>query len=161
MFDFVAEFCKRLNSLKPSELSRLRRATSEPSTDPRIFDILARLEMNSPEWAKSKLDICSVLYAICYQCPNNEIENFNFGSVLERNNFSEIRMKALLETDSENLNYRLRQALRFINSKRVFLDWNKIIKDILSWDSDEKRIQRKWAEGYYAREILNNKDEEK
>lgn len=162
--DFISPFVENLKKIKEkskADLSRLRRSAKDPSNDTRIFDILSKLHWGIPDWAKRRLDLCAVLYATCYQCEESKNKSFNLGKILYECELKDIRMRALLDTDSENLNFRLRQIFKFINSKRKPLNWEVIIDNILGWDNDKKYVQRKWAEGYFAPELENNELKEK
>jgi CRISPR type I-E-associated protein CasB/Cse2 len=155
--ELIENYYNSLKKLSDAEKSRLRRSASNPTRDTRIFDILSKLPI--PPWAREKLDLCAVLYSITYQCPETENDDFNLGNVLEECGFSDIRMRALLDTDVENLNFRLRQVFSFVNGKNKPLNWKTITSNILNWENESKYVQRKWAEGFYAKELKNKKEQ--
>ncbi len=159
MSDYIRKFVKRLNDdLRDTDLSRLRRASNDPSNDPRIFDILARLTFDMPKQLKTSLDLIATLYALAYQCPERNIERFNLGKTLKDKGWTDLRFRALLNTDRENLNFRLRQVFKFINSKGAVLNWETITNHILSWSHPKKWVQRTWAEGFFAPELSDNQE---
>ncbi len=60
------------------------------------------------------------------------------------------RIEALLDADSEQLRFRLRQAVRFAQSNRVTVNWPQLLRDVLRWDHPDRFVQRSWAESYFA-----------
>ncbi len=60
------------------------------------------------------------------------------------------RVEVLLDADGEQLPFRLRQAIRFVYSQRVRVDWSQLLRDLLGWDHPERYVQRRWAEAYFG-----------
>ncbi len=153
--NFSKTIYEKLNKLSDLDKSRLRR-TNDPLHDTRVFDILGGLDYDLPNWAKERMDLIAYFYSIAYQCEETDKKEFDFGKLLKKEELSEIRFKALLSTDFDNLLFRFRQVFRFLNSKRALLNWEKIIDAVLHWDNPEKYIQKRWAEGYFANLTENN-----
>jgi CRISPR system Cascade subunit CasB len=59
----------------------------------------------------------------------------------------ERRFIALLDSDSEQLAYRLRQLITLVRDTPM--DWDSLLKDLLYWKSRNKTTQVKWAREYY------------
>ncbi|EPG75078.1 putative CRISPR type TIGR02548-associated protein CasB/Cse2 [Leptospira fainei serovar Hurstbridge str. BUT 6] len=110
--------------------------------------------MNSPERS-----LVACLYA-AYHAPGDQPytnSKFNFGEAFQKaynpdlKNDKDIRFRGLLATtDLNQLAYRLRQATRLIKSKAGLIDFSILLRDLYSWNSDNKWVQREWAKGYYS-----------
>lgn len=60
------------------------------------------------------------------------------------------RLEILLDADESQLSFRLRQAIRFLHSNRVRLDWPRLLQDLLRWNAPGRRVQQQWARSYFA-----------
>lgn len=63
----------------------------------------------------------------------------------------ERRFTVLLAAHPEDLPDYLRQAVSFLKSKDVPVDWNQLFWDILSWENDDRRVQKQWARSFWGR----------
>jgi CRISPR type I-E-associated protein CasB/Cse2 len=64
------------------------------------------------------------------------------------------RVARLLDADSEQLPFQLRQAIRLLTSaaERPVIDWAQLTLDVLRWGNPARAVQRRWARDYVARE---------
>jgi CRISPR type I-E-associated protein CasB/Cse2 len=46
--------------------------------------------------------------------------------------------------------YRLRRLVRLAASKGIGLDWARLLVDLRQWTRPDRRVQRRWAESFYA-----------
>ncbi len=60
------------------------------------------------------------------------------------------RVEVLLDGDLPQLYFRLRQAIHFLQSCRVNVNWVQLLDDLLHWDHPEKYIQQRWARSYFG-----------
>jgi CRISPR system Cascade subunit CasB len=60
------------------------------------------------------------------------------------------RVTYLLDADQGQLPFRLRQAVRFLQSNRVSVNWPLLLSDLLFWSHAERRVQRRWARSYFG-----------
>lgn len=60
------------------------------------------------------------------------------------------RFVALLNCDAEDLPDHLRQAISLLKSKDIPVDWLQLLRDIKRWESDERRVQRRWARAFWG-----------
>lgn len=60
------------------------------------------------------------------------------------------RVQTLLDSDREQLPFRLRQAVRLIAAHResVSINWVQLLRDVLIWE--RRSAQLRWAESYYV-----------
>lgn len=62
----------------------------------------------------------------------------------------ERRIETLLDSDVNQLSFRLRQAVRFINSNDVAIDWQQLLDDVLQWSHPRRFVQKQWAKAYFS-----------
>lgn len=62
----------------------------------------------------------------------------------------ERRFTVLLAAHPEDLPDYLRQAVSFLKSKDVPVDWNQLFWDILAWDDESRRVQKWWARSFWG-----------
>lgn len=67
----------------------------------------------------------------------------------------ERRFTALLAAHPDDLPFYLRQAVSFLKSKEVPVNWNELLWDLQNWDEkrdDPRRsVQKKWASAFWSR----------
>lgn len=65
----------------------------------------------------------------------------------------ERRFTALLASHPEDLPDTLRQAVSFLKSKEQQpVNWNQLFWDLQKWDSEDRRVQKGWANAFWGRE---------
>lgn len=62
----------------------------------------------------------------------------------------ERRFTALLAAHPDDLPDYLRQAVSFLKSKDVPINWNQLIWDLQKWNDDDRRIQKEWARAFWG-----------
>ena len=155
-------FIKRVSRLSPGDLAVLRRNADNPQTNIKALPILARIGAID-SFARS---LTACLYAVYHRENDEPCEdsNFNFGSafceaIKSGNDFKpdehDKRFKILIASESEDLPFRLRQAVKLIKSKNERIDFSALLGDLYVWDKEDRRAQRKWVKGFY-----NLKEEE-
>ena len=87
-------------------------------------------------------------------CPQNGNVNFGraFGSGLSDDDKAqrEKRFTDLLNTDVEELPYKLRQAITLIARDKIGLDWVTLIKHLIHWQDAGRWVQKDWARGFWS-----------
>ncbi len=69
----------------------------------------------------------------------------------------ERRFHILLDADYDpwagdgELPYRLRQMVRYAAGKGVGVDWPTLLTDLKFWNHFEKRVQKRWARGFFGK----------
>lgn len=82
-------------------------------------------------------------------CAEYENEKRKKLSPTERQNVTstEKRFIAFLDADSDQLPYRLRQMVAILKDQNI--DFEALLKGLLSWNDDQKRTQNAWARDFY------------
>lgn len=62
----------------------------------------------------------------------------------------ELRFKALLNSDTDELPAHLRQAVRQLATKEVSVDWDRLLHDLLRWSHPSRFVQQRWARDFWA-----------
>ena len=70
----------------------------------------------------------------------------------ESNEAIERRFTALLAAHPEDLPDHLRQAVGFLKSKEVAVDWNQLFYDVQHWGHPAHMVQKAWARAYWGSE---------
>ena len=62
----------------------------------------------------------------------------------------ERRFTALLAAHVDDLGFYLRQAIGFLRSKEVPVNWGQLLADILAWNHPHRRVQQQWARSFWG-----------
>jgi CRISPR type I-E-associated protein CasB/Cse2 len=147
------EFIERLAKLSGADLAVLRRCNRNPLADERLFTVLGKLGILGSY--NHSLSAC--LYAVYHRAGDTPrfIEWFTFGRAFRnaydpKDQKQDTRFRALLVADKgDALAFRLRQAIQLLKSREEPVDFSILLGDLYNWESPDRRVQRKWAEGYY------------
>lgn len=112
---------------------------------------------NRPERLLNSAVLAAGLFAwVKGRCPQADCVNFGaaFGAglTLKDKQQREKRFIDLLDTDTEELPYKLRQAITLVGRERdrVGLDWALLMRELCAWGSSTRWVQKKWAYQFWA-----------
>lgn len=77
------------------------------------------------------------------------------GDALER------RFTALLAAHPDDLPDYLRQAVSFLKSKDVPINWNQLLRDLQGWGREDRYVQKKWARSFWSRAVKEERPPQK
>lgn len=154
-------FIEYLTNLTPENdrgtLAVLRRGLGyPPGQDVEMYRYVARfVPEDARGYDREKIYyLVAALYAFHQM---NTTEDLNFGnhmamaaSLAGDPTSTERRFTVLLNADIADLSDYLRQAVSFLKSKNVKINWNTLFEDLRNWDSPDKRVQRRWANSFWA-----------
>jgi CRISPR type I-E-associated protein CasB/Cse2 len=108
-----------------------------------------------PEKAEERAVLAAALFAwtkgACHNTPGvNFGAAFGAGLTLDEKEQREKRFIDLLDTDSEDLPYKLRQAVSLIARSETGLDWALLIRHLGQWNNPERRVQKQWARSFWS-----------
>lgn len=63
----------------------------------------------------------------------------------------ERRFTALLAAHPDDLAFYLRQAVSYLESKEIPVNWSQLLSDILGWDHPDRYVQQQWARSFWGR----------
>jgi len=72
----------------------------------------------------------------------------------------ERRFTVLLAAHPDDLAFYLRQAVSFLKSKEVPVNWHQLLADVLAWDHADRYVQRNWARAFWTMAHERTSEEE-
>ncbi len=157
-------FVRYLKSLEKRQdraaLAQLRRGLGKPpKTAMEMFPYLGQfLSHDSKPRYENAVFIVAALFAYY---PNAQSNIGNLGASLRRlkddSDSIEKRFVALLNAETNDLPYYLRQIIGLLKSKEIAVNWERLFKDIQNWNTDQRFVQQKWAEQFWGN-FADNKD---
>lgn len=60
------------------------------------------------------------------------------------------RFQTLIDSEREQLPFRLRQAVRLAAAADQPIDWAQLLSDLLAWNLDGRPVQLRWATDYFV-----------
>lgn len=150
----ISQFIDRLERLDPGGKARLKRCAGTPFAEARgeALGLFFRvLPPGLPEYVYEAYFLVATLYPLAEGGASGD-----FGASLHRarqiknSKGLDRRVEVLLDTDDSQLPFRLRQAVHFLQSNRVKVNWPRLLDDLLAWNLSYKPVQRRWAQSYYA-----------
>lgn len=149
----VARFIERLRGLSTGERARLKRNASRPlaeATD--VLGLFYRLLLAGvPTNQEETYFLVATLYPLAEDGGSGD-----FGAALARARTKdnrkglERRVEILLDADEAQLAFRLRQAVRFLSSQRVSINYGRLLEDLLYWGVSGRLVQQRWARSFFA-----------
>ena len=153
-------FITYLESLRGSKDERaafaaLRRGLGrDPGMEPAMFPYIARfVAEDTKSWYEATLYLIASLFAY----HPKEGGAGNLGMAFKRAAHGEgdataieRRFTALLAANQEDLGFYLRQAVSYLKSKDVAIDWQQLFEDVQRWQYGQ--VQKQWAYKFWGRE---------
>ncbi|MCG3144750.1 MAG: CRISPR-associated protein Cse2 [Gammaproteobacteria bacterium] len=62
----------------------------------------------------------------------------------------EKRLVALLDCHEDDLAEHLRHAVSLLRSKEIPVDWAQLLRDLRSWNHEDRFVQRRWARAFWG-----------
>jgi len=60
------------------------------------------------------------------------------------------RFTALLNCHRDSLPSHLRHAVSLLKSSDIRIDWEQLLRDVLRWQGEDRRVQKEWARAYWS-----------
>ncbi|NOX55011.1 MAG: type I-E CRISPR-associated protein Cse2/CasB [Planctomycetes bacterium] len=157
---WIDRFIRRLESLAPDErepdratLAKLRRGLGKPVGHAAERDIwvFANLGDVGPEKEEAAALVAS-LFALHPKSGQGGLGDA-FRQLHKQRQESpsiEKRFAVLLDAEREDLPHRLRQAISLLKADEIPLDWKRLLKDLIHWEREDRRVQRYWARQFWS-----------
>jgi CRISPR system Cascade subunit CasB len=161
-----------LESLKEDRaaLAALRRGLGKPEgSAPEMYPyVVPWLPKEENRWRETYYYLIASLFAMHPDCAHDGNMGDHFALARSKSNSSseavERRFTALLSSHPEDLGFYLRQAISFLRSNEVPVQWHQLMHDIERWSHPQRYVQRQWANAfwrYQKLEEINSNQEEK
>lgn len=146
-------FIDRLEKLDAGDRARFKRnagkSLSEASDALGLFYHL--LPPGIPQYQEEIYFLLATIYPLAESGGNGD-----FGTLLAKAQNSsnkkglDRRVEFLLDADTDQLAFRLRQSVHFLHSCRVGINWVQLLDDLLQWSHPDRYIQKRWARSYFS-----------
>lgn len=148
----VAKFLVNLSTLDAGDKAKLKRDAGKTIAEAQSIGLFYRL---LPYGLNATQEEVYFLVATLYPLADGGGKG-NLGAMLHRardpknHKGLDRRIEILLDTDAKQLPFRLRQAVRFLKSNRVKVNWQQLLQDLLRWNYSGRTVQKQWARAYFA-----------
>lgn len=149
----VTEFIQRLEKLDAGDLARFKRNAGVSLAESR--DVLGLFYRLLPYGISSQNEEAYFMVATLFPLAEKGGSG-DFGAALRRAQLGsnkkglDRRVEILLDSDRSQLPFRLRQAVHFLQSNRVRVNWTSLLQDLLFWSHPDRFVQQRWAKSYFA-----------
>lgn len=154
-------FIEHLEGLREDRgaLAALRRGLGQPpGTAPAMFPYVERyLPAEVKPWQEHAYYLIAALFAYHPEPGGHGNVGHHFADVRRKNpggddTALERRFTALLAAHRDDLPFYLRQAVSFLKSKEVPINWSQLFRDIQRWGYESRSVQKRWARAFWGRE---------
>lgn len=150
----ITTFIERLKNMDAGERAKFKRDAGKSLAEASSIGLFYRLLPYGLTPAQEEIYfLLATLYPIAESGGSGSL-----GAALHRardpkpgkNKGLDRRVEILLDADATQLGFRLRQAVKFLKSKRVRVNWSQLLNDLLKWNSPYRTVQKQWARAYFA-----------
>lgn len=128
-------------------LAELRRSITAPMAAMRY--VVPFLRKDASEREHRALLLVGQLFAL-HPAPGNRSLAGAMRMLSEQSDSVQLRFRALLDSDGEDLPVHLRHAISLARGKEIAIDYDNLLVTILNWDKANKRAQRAWAHDFWG-----------
>ncbi len=147
---FFSHLEKRADS-DNAVVATLRRSLSfEPGTDARTFPYIEPFIGNTSVAKRQLIYLIAGLWA--QTARRSSGKPLSIAAAMRKvatNDSVSQRFTRLLDSDVEELRWRLRQTLNLIASKRIAINWPQLLDDVLGWQWSSRSVQIRWAREFW------------
>jgi CRISPR system Cascade subunit CasB len=152
----VKQFIERLEELDAGERARLKRNAGRTLAESRnVLGLFYRLlPPGVPLYQQEVFFLIATLHPLAKGGGQGDL-----GASLHRARRPanahglDRRVEVLLDADESQLPFRLRQAIHFLQSNRISVNWPRLLDDLLHWGHSGRNVQKRWARSYFAIEF--------
>ncbi len=151
----VAAFIAALERLDSAGRARLKRNAGRALHEARgVHQVF--FQTLPPKIAGSPEEEIYFLVATLYPLAKGRNDGASLGATLRavrqlrQSESLDRRFQALLDSDIEQMYFRLRQMVRLIAASEQRIDWKQLLNDLLAWGHPERYVQLRWARDYFV-----------
>lgn len=149
----ITEFCERLERLDAGERARLKRNAGRTLAESHnVLGLFFRmLPPDVPQYQEETYFLVATLFPLTEGSDEGSLGHALYRARDKKHAQGlDRRVEIMLDANREQLPFRLRQAIRFLYSKRVPVNWPRLLKDLLAWGHPKRYMQENWARDYFA-----------
>lgn len=149
----ISEFVQKLTKLDAADRARLKRNAGNTLAEARGINLLIYRLMppGLPPSQEQSYYLVATLFPLAADGKRGNLGNSLRQAQKSTNRKGlDRRIEALLDADSSQLPFRLRQTIHYLQSNRVSVDWACLLADLLQWNHPDRFVQQNWARAYYS-----------
>ena len=135
-------------------LAALRRGLGQPpGTQPQMYPYVERFLHDQNRYLEKPYYLLASLFAYHPDPGGTGNMGNHFLQTCDRNADNaaiERRFTALLAAHAEDLHFYLRQAVSFLKSKDMHVNWAQLLKDLRGWNHPDSYVQHAWARAFWG-----------
>ncbi|WP_165774807.1 type I-E CRISPR-associated protein Cse2/CasB [Candidatus Viridilinea mediisalina] len=154
----IAEFVANLERLDAAGRARLKRNAGRRLNEARDVQRVFFQALPYALAGRAFEEEIYFLVATLYPLADSRNDSTNLGQTMRRvrqtreSESIDRRFQSLLDSNSEQLPFRLRQIVRLAAASEQTIDWAQLLQDLLAWEHPERYIQLRWARNYFVGE---------
>lgn len=157
-----ASFIARLEALDAGDRARLKRNAGKTIAE--AHEVLGLfyglLPPGTPQYQEEVYFLLATLFPLASGGGKGDFgAHLAFAQNSKNSKGLDRRVEILLDADLNQLHFRLRQAVHFLQSCRVHVNWLQLLDDLLQWNHPDRFIQKRWARSYFGSSPLEGKKE--
>jgi CRISPR system Cascade subunit CasB len=170
----AAFFEQLLNSARKDTavVASLRRSAAYgPGLYPPVFRYVEPYIHNLSEWRRTATYLAAAYWALAIRMgrdvdkDNTLAEAYSLPKALrvlqarsaDTSKTIESRFQALLDADTDELQWRLRHLTSQLSAAGIAIDWPSLLKDLRDWSNPQRRVQVHWARQFWSAPEANSK----
>lgn len=154
----ISEFIQKLGSVDAADRARLKRNAGKTLAEARGINLLI-YRLLPPGLSPSQEEIYFLVATLYPLAASGNPGNLGASLRKAQKNTNrkglDRRIEALLDAETTQLPFRLRQTIHYLQSNRVSVDWACLLADLLQWNHPDRFVQKSWARAYYSTAELN------
>ena len=150
----IRKFVAQLEALDAGDRARLKRSAGKTIAEAghnSLALFYKTLPSDVPPYQEQSYFLAATLFPLTGGGGEGNLGN-SLRRAVDSSNESSLdrRVERLLDADDEQLPFLMRQAVRYLYSNRVPINWPRLLGDLLYWSHPERFVQRQWARSYFA-----------
>jgi CRISPR system Cascade subunit CasB len=149
---FVAHLASLARREDRGGLAALRKGlAAPPGTEPACYPyVFPFIPPDLAPWKERVAFTIASLFALHPESTDRGNLGTSFRQIESPSESTERRFVALLNAHPDDLPDHLRQAISLLRSNDVRVNWLQLLRDIESWNRDDRIVQRNWAAQYWG-----------
>lgn len=153
----IADFVAALERLDAAGRARLKRNAGRSLGEARDVHRVFFQALPYEVVGRSQDEETYFLVATLFPMAESRSDGASLGSTMRRvrqlreSASLDRRFQNLIDSEREQLPFRLRQTVRLAAATEQTIDWARLLNDLLAWDLDGRPVQLRWARDYFVR----------